>query len=74
MILVTGGAGYIGSHIVLALLDRGERVAVLDDLSTGNRWLVPPEAMFVAADCADAPGWRSWFGSRASRPSSIAPG
>ena len=55
MILVTGGAGYIGSHIALALLDRGEQVAVLDDLSTGNRWLVPPEAMFVAADCADAP-------------------
>jgi UDP-glucose 4-epimerase len=55
MILVTGGAGYIGSHIVLALLDRGERVAVLDDLSTGNRWLVPDDVLFVAADCADRP-------------------
>jgi UDP-glucose 4-epimerase len=53
MILVTGGAGYIGSHIALALLDRGERVLVLDNLSTGNRWLVPPEALFVEGDCAD---------------------
>jgi UDP-glucose 4-epimerase len=53
MILVTGGAGYIGSHIVLALLDRGEQVTVLDNLSTGNRWLVPSEALFVEADCAD---------------------
>jgi UDP-glucose 4-epimerase len=54
MILITGGAGYIGSHIALALLDRGDRVAVLDNLSTGNRWLVPEAAMFVEADCADA--------------------
>lgn len=54
MILVTGGAGYIGSHIALALLDRGEQVLVLDDLSTGNRWLVPDAALFIEADCADA--------------------
>jgi len=36
-ILVTGGAGYIGSHVVKLLGERGERVVVLDDLSTGNR-------------------------------------
>jgi UDP-glucose 4-epimerase len=54
LILVTGGAGYIGSHIALALLDRGEKVAVLDDLSTGHRWLVPAAALFVEGDCADA--------------------
>lgn len=54
MILVTGGAGYIGSHIALALLDRGEQVLVLDNLSTGHRWLVPDAALFVAGDCADA--------------------
>ncbi len=54
MILVTGGAGYIGSHIALALLDRGEQVLILDNLSTGNRWLVPTEAVFVEGDCADA--------------------
>ena len=40
-VLVTGGAGYIGSHAVLALLDAGRRAVVLDDLSTGFRWAVP---------------------------------
>jgi UDP-glucose 4-epimerase len=53
MILLTGGAGYIGSHIALALLDRGDGVVVLDNLSTGHRWLVPAAAVFVAGDCAD---------------------
>jgi UDP-glucose 4-epimerase len=41
-VLVTGGAGYIGSHMVLELLDRGENVIVLDNLSTGFDWAVPP--------------------------------
>ena len=36
-ILVTGGAGYIGSHIVLSLCDKGHDVIVLDDLSTGSQ-------------------------------------
>ncbi|MGL5114763.1 MAG: UDP-glucose 4-epimerase GalE [Beijerinckiaceae bacterium] len=40
-VLVTGGAGYIGSHMVLELLDRGEKVIVLDNLSTGFDWAVP---------------------------------
>ena len=40
-VLVTGGAGYIGSHMVLELLDAGENVVVLDNLSTGFRWAVP---------------------------------
>lgn len=53
-VLVTGGAGYIGSHMVLALLDAGEKVVVLDDLSTGFRWAVPPEATFVEGDVSDA--------------------
>ncbi len=52
-VLVTGGAGYIGGHMVLALLDAGERVVVLDDLSTGFRWAVPPEATFVEGDFGD---------------------
>ena len=40
-ILVTGGAGYIGSHMVPELADAGERVVVLDNLSTGFDWAVP---------------------------------
>jgi UDP-glucose 4-epimerase len=53
-VLVTGGAGYIGSHFVLALLDRGEQVVVLDDLSTGQRSAVPQAVAFVEGDVADA--------------------
>ncbi len=52
-ILVSGGAGYIGSHMVLELLDRGKKVVVLDDLSTGFWWAVPPEAVFVKGDMGD---------------------
>lgn len=53
-ILVTGGAGYIGSHMVHALVDAGERVVVLDNLSTGFAWAVPPEAPLVVGDTGDA--------------------
>ncbi len=52
-VLVTGGAGYIGSHMVLALLDAGERVVVVDDLSTGFRAAVPPGATLVEGDFGD---------------------
>jgi UDP-glucose 4-epimerase len=52
-VLVTGGAGYIGSHMVLALRDRGERVVVLDNLSTGFAWAVPPDVPFFGGDVAD---------------------
>ena len=45
-ILITGGAGYIGSHIVLALIDNGHSVHVIDDLSTGNINLIPPSVPF----------------------------
>jgi len=51
--LVTGGAGYVGSHTVAALLDRGDAVTVLDNLRTGHRAAVPSGARFVAADLAD---------------------
>jgi UDP-glucose 4-epimerase len=52
-VLVTGGAGYIGSHMVLALQERGEKVVVLDNLSTGTRALVAREAEFVQGDAGD---------------------
>ncbi len=52
-VLVTGGAGYIGSHMVLALLDAGEDVVVIDNLSTGYRWAVAPGAKLIVADIAD---------------------
>jgi UDP-glucose 4-epimerase len=52
-VLVTGGAGFIGSHMVLSLLDAGERVVVLDNLSTGFRWAVPPAATLVVGDVGD---------------------
>ena len=52
-VLVTGGAGYIGSHAVLALLDAGWPVVVIDNLVTGFRWAVPDAATFVEADIAD---------------------
>jgi UDP-glucose 4-epimerase len=51
--LVTGGAGYIGSHTVYALLDRSDSVVVLDDLSTGVKAQVGAKAAFVQGDVAD---------------------
>ena len=53
-VLVTGGAGYIGSHAVLALLDAGWPVVVIDNLSTGFDWAVPDGAVFAEGDVADA--------------------
>lgn len=49
-ILVTGGAGFIGSHVADALLDEGHEVHVLDDLSTGRRWKVPEAAPLFERD------------------------
>ena len=52
-ILITGGAGYIGSHMVLAALDHGDEVVVLDNLSTGVRALVPERAVFQLGNAGD---------------------
>jgi UDP-glucose 4-epimerase len=51
--LVTGGAGFIGSHLVAALAERGDTVVVLDNLRTGHRRAVPTEVQLVVADLAD---------------------
>jgi UDP-glucose 4-epimerase len=52
-ILVTGGAGYIGSHMVHALIEGGENVTVLDNLSTGFKWAIPPGAHLVVGETGD---------------------
>lgn len=53
-VLVTGGAGYIGSHAVLALADAGWPVAVIDNLTTGFRWAVPDGVPFYHGDIEDS--------------------
>ena len=53
-ILVTGGAGYIGGHMTLGLIDAGESVVVLDNLSTGFAWAVQPPATLVVGDFGDS--------------------
>lgn len=53
-ILVTGGAGYIGSHMVWRLVDAGETVVVADRLSTGFEWAMAPEATLMRGDIGDA--------------------
>jgi len=53
--LVTGGAGYIGSHMVLALADRGDECVVFDNLRQGHREAIPQGVRLIEADLADAP-------------------
>jgi UDP-glucose 4-epimerase len=63
--LVTGGAGYIGAHVVQALHAQGERAVVLDDLSTGTRDRVPDEAVFVQGSILDEDVVRRALGDNA---------
>ena len=53
-VLVTGGAGYIGGHMVLGLLDAGEKVVVVDNLSTGFAWAIPEGVELVVGDFGDS--------------------
>src|SRR3546814_12302993 len=53
-VMVTGGACYIGSHAVLALLDAGHRVVVIDNLVTAFAWAIDPRAAFVEMAVEDA--------------------
>ena len=66
-VLVTGGAGYIGSHAVLALADAGWPVAVIDNLVTGFRWAVPEGVPFYEGDVADAALVARIFAERGTR-------
>ena len=52
-ILLTGGAGYIGSHTALALLDNNHQVTIIDNLITGNKRLIPPKATFINCNIED---------------------
>lgn len=52
-VLVTGGAGYIGSHMVNELRDTGQRLVVVDNLSTGHRWAVPGDVPLVIGDISN---------------------
>ncbi len=52
-VLITGGAGYIGSHAVWAFLDQGEKVVVLDNLVTGFDWALPPQVEMVLGNVGD---------------------
>jgi UDP-glucose 4-epimerase len=69
-VLVTGGAGYIGSVVAEELLQAGHQVVVLDNLSRGHRQAVPKDADLVVGDVADRPGLDQLLRSRAagSRP------
>ena len=52
-ILLTGGAGYIGSHVANFLLDKGCKVTIIDNLITGNKKLVPKKSKLHVCDIAD---------------------
>jgi UDP-glucose 4-epimerase len=62
--LVTGGAGYVGSHTVLALHERGDEVVVIDDLSQGHRTAVPESVELIVQDIGDKERLREIFSSR----------
>ena len=56
-VLVTGGAGFLGSHLVDSLLQRGDEVVVLDDLSRGNEEQLPSGIKLIKGDCRDLESW-----------------
>jgi UDP-glucose 4-epimerase len=58
-ILVTGGAGFVGSHLVDGLLHEGYKVRVLDDLSSGNHENLPREIEFIYGDVTDSKSSRT---------------
>jgi UDP-glucose 4-epimerase len=69
--LVTGGAGYIGSHVVRAFTDSGRDVVVIDDLSSGHRRFVPPDLPFVEGSVADPEAVRRALELAGERPAGV---
>ena len=63
-ILVCGGAGYIGSHMVRALLNAGHQVSVFDNLSTGYEWSIPEGVFLLQADLLNEGALASFLGSQ----------
>ena len=57
-VLITGGAGFIGSHLADRLVKDGDRIVVIDNESTGYRENVPAEATYIKGDVRDSPTWR----------------
>src|SRR5262249_31010598 len=70
-VLVTGGAGYIGSHMVHVLLEAGKQVVVLDNLTTGFDWAVPAGATLIVGDAGDHRAWARSSPRIGSTPLSI---
>ncbi len=66
-ILLTGGAGFIGSHIAETYLHAGYRVVVVDNLASGKRENIPPEAAFYEADITDKQAMEEIFGKERPR-------
>ncbi|HLE01161.1 MAG TPA: NAD-dependent epimerase/dehydratase family protein, partial [Bdellovibrionota bacterium] len=54
MILITGAAGYIGSHTTAQLVETGRKVVCLDNFYSGHRWAIPKEAVLVEGDIRDS--------------------
>ena len=52
-VLITGGAGYIGSHVALKFLEHNCRVTIIDNLELGNKFLVPKKAELIISDISD---------------------
>lgn len=63
-VLITGGAGYIGSHVAWACVDAGRQIIIVDNLSTGTRANIPPAAEFHQLDLADTTAVQSLFAQR----------
>jgi UDP-glucose 4-epimerase len=72
-VLVTGGAGYIGSHAVLALKDAGWPVAVIDNLETGFRFAVPDDVPFYEGNIDDEALLARIFAEQGTQRSCISP-